>query len=41
MVYVGTPLLIVPLLPPMAILDLHHFGNWAAPAVWVLTTFLG
>ena len=40
-IYVGTPLLIVPLLPPMAILDLHHFGSWAAPAVWVLTTFLG
>jgi sterol desaturase/sphingolipid hydroxylase (fatty acid hydroxylase superfamily) len=40
-VYVSAPLLIVPLLPPMAIADFHEWGNWAAPAVWVLTTFLG
>jgi len=40
-VYVGTPLLIVPLLPPMAIANLNGWGNWAAIPVWVLTTFLG
>lgn len=40
-VYVGAPLLIVPLLPPMAIVDLERWGNWAALPVWVLTTFLG
>jgi sterol desaturase/sphingolipid hydroxylase (fatty acid hydroxylase superfamily) len=40
-VYVGTPLLIVPLLPPMAIVDINSWGNWAALPVWVLTTFLG
>jgi sterol desaturase/sphingolipid hydroxylase (fatty acid hydroxylase superfamily) len=40
-VYVGTPLLIVPHLPPMAIVDLNRWGNWAAPVLWVLTTFLG
>jgi sterol desaturase/sphingolipid hydroxylase (fatty acid hydroxylase superfamily) len=40
-VFVGTPLLIVPLLPPMAILNLNSWGNWAWPPLWVLTTFLG
>ena len=40
-VFVGAPLLLVPLLPPMAIVDLHSWGNWAAPVVWVLTTFFG
>ena len=40
-VYVGAPLLIVPHLPPMAIVDLNRWGNWAAPLLWVLTTFLG
>lgn len=40
-VYVATPLLIVPLLPPMAILSLNAWGNWAAPIVWALTTFVG
>jgi len=40
-VYVGTPLLIVPLLPLMAIANLNGWGNWAAIPVWVLTTFLG
>ena len=33
-VYVGAPLLIVPLLPPMAIVDLERWGNWAALPVW-------
>lgn len=40
-VYVGAPLLIVPHLPPMAIVDLNRWGNWAAVPVWVLTTFFG
>jgi len=40
-IYVGAPLLIVPLLPPMAIVDLNQWGNWAAAPVWVLTTFFG
>jgi sterol desaturase/sphingolipid hydroxylase (fatty acid hydroxylase superfamily) len=40
-VYVGAPLLIVPYLPPMAILDLEKWGNWAAIPVWMLTTFFG
>src|SRR3954470_20761388 len=40
-VYVATPLLIVPLLPPMALADLNGWGNCAALPVWVLTTFLG
>jgi sterol desaturase/sphingolipid hydroxylase (fatty acid hydroxylase superfamily) len=40
-VYVGTPLLIVPLLPQMAIVDFNNWGNWAALPVWVLTTFFG
>ena len=40
-VFVATPLLIVPLLPPMAIVDLNRWGNWAALPVWALTTFLG
>ena len=39
-VYVGAPLLIVPYLPPMAIVDLERWGNWAAIPVWMLTTFL-
>ena len=41
LVYVGTPLLVVPLLPPMALVDLNGWGNWAALPIWVLTTFLG
>ena len=40
-VSVFAPLLIVPLLPPMAIVDLQGWGNWAALPVWVLTTFFG
>jgi len=40
-IYVGAPLLIVPHLPPMAIVDLNRWGNWAALPVWVLTTFFG
>lgn len=40
-VFVGTPLLIVPHLPPMAIVDLQGWGNWAAIPIWVLTTFFG
>ncbi len=35
------PLLLVPYLPPMAIVDLEGWGNWAALPVWVLTTFFG
>jgi sterol desaturase/sphingolipid hydroxylase (fatty acid hydroxylase superfamily) len=41
LVFVGAPLLIVPHLPPMAIVDLSGWGNWAAIPLWVLTTFLG
>lgn len=40
-VFVFAPLLLVPYLPPMAILDLQGWGNWAAGPVWVLTTFFG
>lgn len=40
-VFVGAPLLIVPVLPPMAIVDLNHWGNWAALPLWVLATFFG
>jgi sterol desaturase/sphingolipid hydroxylase (fatty acid hydroxylase superfamily) len=40
-VYVGAPLLIVPHLPPMALVDLNGWGNWAAIPVWVMTTFFG
>lgn len=41
-VFVGAPLLIVPLLPSsMAVLDLSRWGNWAALPVWALTTFFG
>jgi sterol desaturase/sphingolipid hydroxylase (fatty acid hydroxylase superfamily) len=40
-VFVTAPLLIVPLLPPMAIVDLQGWGNWAALPVWVLSTFIG
>jgi sterol desaturase/sphingolipid hydroxylase (fatty acid hydroxylase superfamily) len=39
-VFVYGPLLLVPYLPPMAIVDLNAWGNWAALPVWVLTTFL-
>jgi len=39
-VFVAAPLLIVPLLPPMAIIDLQAWGNWAAVPVWVLSTFI-
>ena len=39
--FVFVPLLFVPLLPPMAIVDLNGWGNWAALPVWVLTTLLG
>ena len=38
---VAAPLLLVPLLPPMAIVDLNRWGNWAALPVWVLATFIG
>jgi sterol desaturase/sphingolipid hydroxylase (fatty acid hydroxylase superfamily) len=38
-VFVYGPLLLVPYLPPMAIVDLNAWGNWAALPVWVLTTF--
>src|SRR3954454_13197337 len=40
-VFVGAPLLIVPYLPPMAIIDLNGWGNWTALPLWVLTTFFG
>jgi sterol desaturase/sphingolipid hydroxylase (fatty acid hydroxylase superfamily) len=40
-VFVFAPLLLVPLLPPMAIVDLYAWGNWAALPVWMLTTFFG
>lgn len=40
-VFVYGPLLLVPYLPPMAIVDLNAWGNWAALPVWMLTTFLG
>jgi len=40
-VFVYAPLLLVPYLPPMAIVDLNGWGNWAALPVWMLTTFLG
>ena len=40
-VFVFTPLLLVPLLPPMAIVDLQAWGNWAAIPLWMLTTFFG
>ena len=39
-VFGGAPLLLVPLLPPMAVVDLNHWGSWAALPVWVLTTFI-
>lgn len=39
-VFVYGPLLLVPYLPPMAIVDLRGWGNWAALPVWALTTFL-
>lgn len=39
-VYVYGPLLLVPLLPPMALVDLNGWGNWAALPAWMLTTFL-
>ncbi|WP_309662148.1 sterol desaturase family protein [Sphingomonas sp.] len=35
------PLLLVPYLPPMAIVDLNAWGNWAALPLWMLTTFFG
>ena len=38
-VFIFAPLLLVPLLPPMAIVDLHGWGNWAAIPLWMLTTF--
>ena len=40
-VFVFAPLLIVPYLPRMAIVDLQRWGNWAAIPLWVMTTFLG
>jgi sterol desaturase/sphingolipid hydroxylase (fatty acid hydroxylase superfamily) len=40
-VFVFAPLLLVPYLPPMAIVDLNAWGNWAALPVWVLSTFFG
>src|SRR5439155_23693177 len=39
-IFGGAPLLIVPLLPRMALVDLNHWGSWAALPVWVLTTFI-
>ncbi|MDL2341008.1 MAG: sterol desaturase family protein [Pseudomonadota bacterium] len=39
-VFVFAPLFLVPLLPPMALVDLNHWGNWAALPVWMLGTFL-
>jgi sterol desaturase/sphingolipid hydroxylase (fatty acid hydroxylase superfamily) len=39
-VFVYSPLLLVPYLPPMALIDLSGWGNWAALPMWVLTTFL-
>jgi sterol desaturase/sphingolipid hydroxylase (fatty acid hydroxylase superfamily) len=38
-VFVFAPLLLVPLLPEMALVDLQRWGNWAALPVWALTTF--
>lgn len=38
-VYVFAPLFLVPYLPPMALVDLSGWGNWAALPVWALTTF--
>ena len=38
-VFVYGPLLLVPLLPPMAIVDLGGWGNLAALPLWVTTTF--
>ena len=35
------PLLLVPYLPPMAIVDLEGWGNTAALPLWMLTTFFG
>ncbi len=41
-VFVGAPLLLVPLLPAsMTLIDLSSWGSWAFVPVWVLTTFLG
>ncbi|RTL43325.1 MAG: sterol desaturase family protein [Burkholderiales bacterium] len=38
--FVGFPLLIVPLLPPMALIDLSGWGSLAFFPVWVLTTLI-
>ncbi|MEO5809393.1 MAG: sterol desaturase family protein, partial [Sphingomicrobium sp.] len=40
-VFVYGPLLFVPLLPPMAVVNLNGWGNWAALPLWVMTTFFG
>lgn len=40
-VFVFAPLILVPYLPPMALIDLNAWGNWAALPLWVLTTFFG
>lgn len=40
-VFVFVPLLLVPYLPPMAIVDLNVWGNWAALPVWIMSTFFG
>src|SRR4029078_1999830 len=39
-VFVFAPLLIVPYLPPMAIVDLQRWGNWAAIPLGVMAPFL-
>ena len=41
LVFVYAPLLLVPYLPPMAIVDLEGWGNMAALPLWMLTTFFG
>lgn len=38
--FVGFPLLIVPLLPPMAVVDLSTWGSLAFFPVWALTTLI-
>lgn len=38
--FVFIPLLVVPLLPPMALVDLSPWGNWAFLPLWLLTTLI-
>jgi len=40
-VYTFAPLLLVPHLPPMAVVNLNGWGVWAALPLWMLTTFFG